>query len=115
MSRISLLVSTVVCLVLPFALWAQDPVGVIEGLVTDKSTGPVSAAQVTRKNLDTGLKREVSTEKSGLFRIPFLAVGRYSVTVVAPHFAKLVQQPILINVSQTKRIDLQLDVAAVIP
>ena len=113
MNQNSIAVSIVLCLVLPFSMWAQDPVGVIEGFVTDKSASPVSEAQVTAKNLDTGLAREVSTEKSGLFRIPFLAVGRYSVTVAAPHFATLVQQPIVINVSQTKRIELQLDVAAV--
>ena len=90
----------------------QDPFGAIEGLVRDTSASPV-AARVGAKNLDTGLIKEVTAEANGFFRVPLLPVGRYSVTVDAPHFATLIRQPITVNVSQTVRVELKLALATV--
>jgi hypothetical protein len=56
---------------------------------------------------------EVLTPPSGLFRLPLLPTGQYSLTVEAAKFAKYVQQPIQVNVSQTVRVDVQLELASV--
>jgi hypothetical protein len=40
---------------------AQDPVGAIEGLITDSSESVLTGAHVTAKNLDTGFTKETST------------------------------------------------------
>jgi hypothetical protein len=92
---------------------AQDPTGVIEGLVSDKSGSSLSDAQVTAKNLTTGFTKRGLTDSNGLFRLSLLPVGRYSITVEAAHFAKLVQQPLTVNVSETVRVKLPLEVATV--
>ncbi len=91
---------------------AQDPTGTIEGTVTDKTAATVAGARVVATNLDTGLTRDTIASSAGLFRLPLLPPGRYSVTVEAPQFATLVRQPIQVNVSQTVRLDLNLDVAS---
>jgi len=98
-------------LVCPLA-WAQDPVGAIEGSVADQSAAAVSA-RVAATNLATGFVRQTTANASGIFRIPLLPVGEYRVTVDAPHFATLVQEPVTLNVSQTVRVEYQLQVAAV--
>jgi hypothetical protein len=101
-----------ICSLFASAARGQDPFGAIEGLVKDTSASPV-AAHVAAKNLDTAFTKEVTAETSGFFRLPLLPVGRYSVTVDAPHFATLIRQPITVNVSETVRVDLALALATV--
>jgi hypothetical protein len=101
-----------ICWLFASAARGQDPFGAIEGLVKDTSASPV-AAHVAAKNLDTAFTKEVTAETSGFFRLPLLPVGRYSVTVDAPHFATLIRQPITVNVSETVRVDLALALATV--
>ena len=93
-----------VCLAALTPAHAQDPVGAIEGLITDSTDRPISAAHVAAKDLDTGFTRETITGTTGLFRLPLLPVGRYRVTVEAPQFATLTQEPIAVNISQTVRV-----------
>ena len=97
----------------PFGLQGQDPRGAIEGEIADKTGGGIALARVSARNLDTGLAMEVLTPASGLFRLPLLPIGQYSLTVEAAKFAGYVQQPIQVNVSQTLRVDVQLQLASV--
>ncbi len=100
------------CLTASVLVLAQDPVGAIEGSIADQLAAPI-AAHVIAKNLATGLLKETTANANGLFRIPLLPVGEYSVTVDAPHFATLVQTQLTIDVSQTARVAYQLQVATV--
>jgi hypothetical protein len=102
-----------VCLAVSPAGRAQDPDGAIEGSIADKSESRLASAHVTARNLDTGLSKETLTGGNGFFRIPLLPVGRYSITVETPNFATLRQEPVVVEVSQTTRVDLRLEVAAV--
>ncbi len=102
-----------VCLLLAPIAFGQDPTGSIEGLITDKSGAPIPAAHVAAKNLDTGFVKEVDAEKNGLFRLSLLPVGQYNLTVTADKFATLSQQPIVLDVSQTLRVELPLELATV--
>ena len=103
--------SLFLCLALP-TLPAQDPVGAVEGRVTDASGGTI-AAHATLRNLDTDTSRETSAAASGIFRFAQVPVGRYSITVDAEHFATVVQQPITVNISQNVRLQFALEVSAV--
>ncbi|HEX6545078.1 MAG TPA: carboxypeptidase-like regulatory domain-containing protein, partial [Bryobacteraceae bacterium] len=112
MKRVVAVLTAAMCL-MAVRMAAQDPTGVIEGLVSDKSGSSLSDAQVTAKNLTTGFTKRGLTDSNGLFRLSLLPVGRYSITVEAAHFAKLVQQPLTVNVSETVRVKLPLEVATV--
>src|SRR5579863_2600788 len=92
---------------------AQDPVGNLEGVISDKSGGSVPGAIVTAKNLQTGYTKTQASSGDGLFRIELLPVGSYSLSVEAQHFTRFVQQPIDVAVSQTVRISVALDVEGV--
>ena len=50
--------AVVVCVLTASSVFAQDPTGAIEGVVTDKTAGAVAAAKVIVKNTDTGFGRE---------------------------------------------------------
>ena len=92
---------------------AQDPTGAIEGVVTDRTASVVAGARVVALHLDTGLSRETVAAADGVFRVPLLPIGPYRVTVEAPAFATLVQEPVQVMVSQTVRLDARLDVRSV--
>jgi hypothetical protein len=93
-------------------LRAQDPVGAIEGTVSDASKASISA-RVLVHNLDTGLDREADAPTSGLFRIPLLPIGRYSVRVSAPKFADALQEPVVVNIGENIRLEFTLQIAGV--
>ncbi|MGH9624388.1 MAG: TonB-dependent receptor domain-containing protein, partial [Bryobacteraceae bacterium] len=70
-------------------------------------------ARVAAENLATGFTKDAATEANGFFRISLLPVGSYKLTVSAPHFATLIRQPVTVNVSQTLRVALKLQLATV--
>ena len=92
-------------------LWAQDPVGSVEGSVVDASGGRV-AAQVTVKNLDTGRVSSAPAE-DGRYRVSMLPVGRYTLSIQAAGFAPFERKPLNIEVSQVVRVDVRMEVAGV--
>src|SRR6185436_3720799 len=94
-------------------LAAQDPMGTLEGQVSDKKGGMIAGAAVAVRNLQTGYMQTQTTATSGFFRVPLLPVGRYALSVEAAHFAHFLQEPIEIAVSQTARVDVQLELETV--
>ncbi len=97
------------CLLVTTVALAQDTTGTIEGTVTDKTASAVAGAHVVALNTETGFTKEATAAADGFYRLLLLPVGRYSVTVSAPQFATLVRGPIQVNVSQTVRLNTQLE------
>ena len=71
-----------------FAVWlsgvgllAQTTTAEITGKITDPSGASVPAASVTVLNVDTGTKRETTSNGSGIYSAPSLQPGSYRVTV----------------------------------
>jgi hypothetical protein len=96
-----------------FLVRAQDPTGTLEGQITDTSGGAVADATVAATNLQTGFTQSQRTPSSGFFRLSALPVGSYTLTVDARQFSKYRQQPIRIVVSQTVRVNVELQLATV--
>jgi hypothetical protein len=87
--------------------------GQIEGIVTDTNGAAVPNATVTAKNIGTGTERTVSTDGSGLYRLPLLPLGTYRVTVEAPNFKRLVREGITLVTGQTATVDIGLETGGV--
>lgn len=49
----------------------------------------VEDAQVTARQLDTGISTVVNTGRDGRFRFPYLRVGGYTITIHHPGFANM--------------------------
>ena len=106
-----------VLLVLPLGIThlvlAQESTGTIVGQVTEASGAVIPNAGVNIKNLATNAVRTVTTGASGEFNVPFLAAGRYTITVEAPGFQSRTLEGITLEVGQTARVDTQLKVGTV--
>jgi hypothetical protein len=68
---------------------------------------------VSVKNVDTNQVTQALSDRGGEYNAPFLAPGRYSATVEAPGFKKLVRDNLVLNIAQTMTLDLTLDVGGV--
>jgi hypothetical protein len=91
-------------------IWGQSARSVIVGAVTDPSGAPVSNAHVTVDNTVTGFQATSLTGDGGSFIIPNLAPGIYRVTVSAQGFRTEVVSNIIVNLDQTVRIDVKLNI-----
>jgi Carboxypeptidase regulatory-like domain len=79
------------------SLRAQTTNGSIEGSVTDPSGGAVAGASVTARNMDTGLTQSTTTTQAGIYSLPNLPPGRYSVTVEVPNLKKYAQEGVTVT------------------
>ena len=75
--------------------------GTVRGTVTDPQGALVPNATVTVTNQGTGIARTATTGADGVYQIPTLNPGAYSVAVAAPGFSKLVAAEIDVTVGET--------------
>jgi len=95
------------------SLLAVGPAGTIVGTVSDPSGASVVKAKVTIRNQQTNAAREVETGASGEYSVPLLLPGLYQVTVEAAGFQRAVHKDIKLDVDQTVRVDLVLQVGQI--
>lgn len=104
----------VLAVALPLGAIAQITSATIVGTVTDPGGAQVPSASVTARNVDTGLTRTVTSGVDGSYRLEFLPVGNYVVEVTATSgFKKAFQGGIVLNVNETARVDITLEVGSV--
>src|SRR5262249_34845956 len=94
-------------------LTGQVTTGRIFGSVLDPSEATVSNAVVTARSLETNAERKAITNREGWFDIPELPVGSYEITVEKAGFAKYVQGPIVLRVSENADLRIELSLASV--
>jgi hypothetical protein len=102
-----------VLLAVPLSSVAQVTTATIVGTVSDPSGSAVPGAQVTARNVDTGLTRTVTSGDSGAYRIEFLPVGKYEVEVTYTGFKKALLNGIVLQINDTARVDVSLAVGQV--
>jgi hypothetical protein len=90
-------------LLLPFALFAQNPRGALRGTVQDPSGGRISSANIVVQAEESMLRREAASNDRGEFRINDLVPGNYRVTVTANGFAD-VSSEVLVNISSVQEM-----------
>jgi hypothetical protein len=83
------------------ALVAQTVTGSVTGSVTDASGAVIAGATVVAHDLDTGVDSPVTTNASGAYRIQFLPIGHYQVSIEANGFTKETLPPFTLEVLQT--------------
>ncbi len=82
----------------PSFLQAQTVTGTILGNVADSSGAAVPNAQVTVTNQDTGVVRTAVTTAEGVYTVPSLLAGKYSVEAQAQGFTPAQVKDIVLNV-----------------
>src|SRR5215469_9593017 len=92
---------------------AQSTYGSISGVISDSTGAVVEGAHITLTSLDTGRKLEQDTGGDGLYQVVNLFPGRYKVTAEKTGFKRIDQTDIVVQVQQTSRIDLTMQVGEV--
>ncbi len=92
---------------------AQTYTATVTGTVSDPQGATIPKVKVVATNQGTKLEYTAQTSDSGVYTIPFLPIGVYVLTVESAGFKKLVSNDIKLEVNQTARIDLQLQVGGV--
>src|SRR5438874_12652171 len=95
------------------ALHAQTTNGGIQGTVSDPNGGAVVGASITARNLDTALTQATSTTDAGVYSLPNLPPGRYSVVVEAPGLKKYSQEGVTVSTGTTVSLDIPMQVGGV--
>jgi hypothetical protein len=94
-------------------LKAQGNRGTITGTVTDPSGGAVVGAEVTAKNLGTGLKTSAITNRDGIYSILNLFPGKYSVEIRMAGFKTIERPNITVDSAEVAQLNAELQVGAV--
>jgi hypothetical protein len=111
-SRARLSSLLILALLIAIPAIAQSDRGTITGTVSDPVGAAVPMASVTATNALTGAVYETRTTETGNYTLPSLPVGIYDLTAEAPGFGKFTQKGIGIQIVQTVRIDVKLQVGS---
>ena len=102
----------VCCLLLAVSAFAQGDRGTITGTVADPGGAVVANAPIQAKNLSTGIEYSSATSTTGNYTLLQLPPGEYQVTVSVPGFKKYNRSGLTVEVTQTLRIDITLEVGS---
>src|SRR5581483_694440 len=109
--RVWLFLSLIAGLAHDPALAQNANTGEIKGAVTDPSGAAVPDATVSIQNVQTGAVTPTTTNGSGLYDVPFLAPGNYTITFSKNGFRSFVRQGIALQI-QTLEISVILQVGS---
>ena len=90
----------------------QSDRGTITGTVADPAGAVVANAPIQAKNLGTGVEYASATSTTGNYTLLQLPPGDYQVTVSVPGFKKYTRSGLTVEVAQTLRIDIALEVGS---
>ena len=88
----------------------QSTYGSITGSVADPSGAAIADARVTLTNLGTSEKRTQPTGADGLYSFVNLIPGNYRIEVEKAGFKRITQEPVVVQVQQTSKIDVSLPI-----
>jgi hypothetical protein len=93
----------------PVLLPAQTVTATLTGTVTDPSGAVLPGATIVATNQGTHVDYSTESNASGIYTIPFLPIGSYVVAAELTGFKKAVTNPITLEVNQTARLDIKLE------
>ncbi len=91
---------------------AQQDMGSVTGTVRDASGGVLPGVRVMAAELATRVITETTTDAEGLYTLPALKIGHYSVTAELSGFKRAVADAVQISAQSRVRVDLELQLGA---
>jgi hypothetical protein len=91
-------------------VFAQGDRGTITGVINDATGMMVPSVEVRIVNEATGVASHTVSSASGDYTLPFLPIGTYTLTVQHPGFKTYVRAAVPVQVGQTTRIDVRLEI-----
>jgi hypothetical protein len=93
-------------------LWASVS-GSISGTVKDPSGSVIANAQITAKEMNTGLSHQTHTDSKGYYTFPVLPVGHYVLDVEASGFGKYERREIVLDTNAALTLNASLAVGSI--
>ena len=87
---------------------AQTVTGAVTGTVTDQSGAVIPGAHVVATNTDTGVSSSATSDSAGVYRIGFLPIGPYQVSIEAGGFGTQNLPPFQLEALQTATFNVKL-------
>ena len=94
-------------------LWAQAQTATITGTATDSSGAALAGAKITVTSTETNVSQTTTTNAQGLYSVPDLNVGTYSVEASQPGFQTSRKTGVTLTVGSTVVVNLSLPVGQV--
>jgi len=98
LKRTALFLAIGAILLAPLARAQNANTGEIKGSVMDPSGAVVPGAAVSIKNVQTGVVTATMTNQSGLYDVPFLSPGNYTITFSREGFHSFVREGIVLQI-----------------
>ncbi|MFB3826888.1 MAG: TonB-dependent receptor domain-containing protein [Bryobacteraceae bacterium] len=98
----------VCALILAGVLDAQEFRATLQGTVADPLGAVIPAAEVSLRNVNTGVERADTTDETGHYRFSFLPPGAYSLRVRAAGFRTSVLEGIALSLDANIRLDVNM-------
>jgi len=103
----------VLSLLIPANVWSQVSGSTLSGTVTDTSGATLPQAQISIRNIATGVSTATTANSDGFYTAPNLLPGNYEVKASAPGFSTEVRSGITLTVGARQVLNLTLAVGQV--
>src|SRR5437867_3511462 len=91
--------------------FSQTPsTGAITGTTTDAMRAVIPGVEITITNEATREGRSTTSSENGSYALPLLVPGSYRLEAALAGFKTVVRTSVRVNVTETARLDLQLEV-----
>jgi len=94
-------------------VWAQVAGATVSGTVTDASGAIVPQAQISIKNMRTGISTSVTSNSDGFYTVPNVLPGTYQAAASAPGFATMTQSGVTLDVGAQQVLNFKLQVGQI--
>src|SRR5438105_863215 len=120
-SKPSMSLISATSLLLAFAILGSAPVlhaqavsiAAVTGRVTDEQGASVAGARIQIGGVDTGAVYHAISNADGIYTIPNLPIGAYTLQAAVPGFQTYVQSGIVLRVGDNVQINITMKVGAV--
>jgi Carboxypeptidase regulatory-like domain/TonB dependent receptor-like, beta-barrel len=92
--------------------FSQSDRGTITGTIADQQGAFIPSANLIATNVETGMKYETVSTSTGNYMLTSLPVGTYELSIEAAGFKKHLQRGITVQLAQSARVDVVLQVGA---
>lgn len=94
-------------------VWAQGPVGTINGTILDPSGAVVPGATVVATNIATGVESKTTSTSAGAYTLPYLPSGTYTIRASAPNFRTSTAENMILRVAQVLTVNIKLELGQI--
>src|ERR1035438_181897 len=106
-------VVSLLTLLIPVALFAQEFRGTISGSVTDPTGAAIASAKMTVTEEHTGTRIPTGSDGAGQYAATFLLPGDYDIAVASPGFKESLRKGVHVGAGDHPVIDVKLAVGDV--